>query len=39
MARLYNADSVSVTSRVKFRELAVALRYMESRGSEASHKE
>lgn len=32
MARLYNADSVSVTSRVKFRELAVALRYMESRG-------
>lgn len=32
MARIYNADSVSVTSRVKFRELAVALRYMESRG-------
>ena len=32
MARLVNADSVSVTSRVKFRELAVALRYMESRG-------
>ena len=32
MARLYNADSVSVTSRVKFRELAVALQYMESRG-------
>ena len=32
MARLHNLDSVSVTSRVKFRELAVALRYMESRG-------
>lgn len=32
MARIYNADSVSVTSRVKFRELAVALRYMEERG-------
>lgn len=32
MARIYNADSVSVTSRVKLRELAVALRYMEERG-------
>lgn len=32
MARIYNADSVSVTSRVKLRELAVALRYMEDRG-------
>lgn len=32
MARIYNADSVSVTSRVKLRELAVALRYMEARG-------
>lgn len=32
MPRACNLDSVSVTSRVKFRELAVALRYMESRG-------
>lgn len=32
MVRSYNADSVSVCSRVKLRELAVALRYMEERG-------
>lgn len=32
MVRHYNADSVSVCSRVKLRELAAALRYMESRG-------
>lgn len=32
MVRPYNADSVSVCSRVKLRELATALRYMESRG-------
>lgn len=32
MVRPYNVDSVSVTSRVRLRELAVALRYMEERG-------
>lgn len=32
MPRLVNADSVSVTSRVRLRELAAALRYMEERG-------
>lgn len=32
MVRHCNVDSVSVTSRVKLRELAVALRYMEERG-------
>ena len=32
MVRSYNVDSVSVCSRVKLRELAAALRYMEERG-------